>query len=177
MAARQHSPLVHFLLPWLIGAGALVVYGLTLHRWVSFDSVGTVSKLAGWDWSTMHLGSLVLLATWPIRWLPPAWQVTGANVLSAVLAAAVLTLLARCVVLLPHDRTRDQRQRERSDFAFLSVPLAWVPPLGAAVMLAFQLTFWEHATAMTGEMVSLLVFASCVYCFLRFRVMQEDRYL
>ncbi|MCC6231344.1 MAG: tetratricopeptide repeat protein, partial [Verrucomicrobiales bacterium] len=42
---------------------------------------------------------------------------------------------------------------------------------------AFQLTFWEHATAMTGEMVSLLVFASCVYCFLRFRVMQEDRYL
>lgn len=177
MAAREHSRFVHFGLPWLIAAAGLVLYLVTLHTWVSFESVGLVSKITGWDWSKVQLGGVTLLVTWPIRWLPASIQLTALHALSAVLAGLTLGILAKSVALLPHDRTRDQRQRERSDFSFLTVRSAWVPPAAAAALLGFQLTFWEHATAQTGEMINLTLFASCVYCFLRFRVLQEDKYL
>lgn len=168
---------MHFVLPWLVAAAGLVLYLLTLNRWVSFASVDLTAKVAGWDWNTMHLGAVTLVVTWPIRWLPPGLQAPALNVLGALFAAGALGFLAKSVALLPHDRTRDQRQRERSDFGFLTMPFAWIPPVAAAGLLAFQLTFWEHATSMTGDMITLFLFASCVFCFLRFRVMQEDRWL
>lgn len=177
MATRQHSRFVHFTLPWLVAAAGLAVFLLTLHPWVSFDSVTVVARVAGWDWNTMQLGPVTLLLTWPFRYLPPSWHPLALNAFSATCGALTLALLAKSVALLPHDRTREQRQRERSDFSFLSLPLAWLPPVAAAGLLGFQLTFWEHATAMTGEMLQLTLFAFCVYCFLRFRVLQEDRYL
>jgi tetratricopeptide (TPR) repeat protein len=177
MATREHSRFVHFVLPWLVAAAGLLLFLLTLHDWVGFSSVEVVSRVAGWEWNTMQLGPVTLLVTWPVRWIPPAWQTPALNALSALLAAITLGLLAKCVALLPHDRTREQRQRERSDFSFLTVPMAWLPPVVAAAMLGLQLTFWEHATAMTGEMVTLTLFAFCIYCFLRFRVLQEDKYL
>jgi tetratricopeptide (TPR) repeat protein len=177
MATRQHSRFVHFTLPWLVAAVGLAVFLVTLHPWVNFDSVTVVARIAGWDWNTMQLGPVTLLVTWPFRYLPPAWQPLALNAFSAACAALTLGLLAKSVALLPHDRTREQRQRERSDFSFLSLPLAWLPPVAAASLLGLQLTFWEHATAMTGEMLQLTLFAFCVYCFLRFRVQQEDRYL
>lgn len=177
MAARQHSRFVHFVLPWLIAGIGGVLFWMTLHRWVSFNSVGVISRISGWDWNTAYLSPITLLVTWPVRLLPASTQVAASNGLAALLAATTLGLLAKSVALLPHDRTREQRQRERSDFSFLTSPLAWIPPVAAAALLAFQLTFWEHATAMTGEMVTLTLFAFCVFCFLRFRVFQEDRYL
>ncbi|MBX3745345.1 MAG: hypothetical protein KF833_08535 [Verrucomicrobiae bacterium] len=177
MPARQHSRFIHFALPWLIAAAGLAVFWITLHPWVSLESVPIVGKIAGWDWSTYRLPPVTLLLTLPLRGLPDAWLPTALNLLAALLAAGTLGLFAKCVALLPHDRTRDQRQRERSDFSFLSVPIAWVPPVAAAILLGAQLTFWEHATAFTGEMVNLFLFAFCIYCFLRFRVLQEDRYL
>lgn len=177
MAAREHSRFVHFVLPWLAAAAGLILYGATLNRWVGFGSVDLVAKVAGWDWNTMQLGPVTLLVTYPLRWLPGSLQPVGLNALSALLAATVLGLLVKCVVLLPHDRTREQRQRERSDFSFLTVPFAWMPAAAAAALLAFQLTFWEHATAMTGEMVNLTLFAFCIFCFLRFRILEEDKYL
>src|SRR5690606_29888557 len=70
-----------------------------------------------------------------------------------------------------------QRQRERSDFSFLTIPTARVPPVVAAAMLRLPLTSWEPATSMRGAMITLTLFASCVYCVLRFRVLQEDKYL
>lgn len=177
MAARQHSRFVHFVLPWLISAAALVLYFVTLHPWVSFRSADTVAKVAGWDWNTLQLGPVTLLVTWPFRGLSPSLQPTALNLLSAVLGALTVGLLAKSVALLPHDRTREQRQRERSDFGFLTTPSAWIPPVAAAGLLGVQLTFWESATAITTEMVTLTLFAFCVFCFLRFRVMQEDKYL
>ncbi len=168
---------MHFVLPWLIAAAGFVVYLATRHSWMSLESVGLTAKVAGWDWNTMQMGPVTLLVTWPLRALPEAWIPMGLNSLSGLLAGCTLGLLAKCVALLPHDRTREQRQRERSDFSFLTLPLAWVPPVAAAGLLAFQLTFWENATAMTGEMVSLTLFALCVFFFLRFRVLQEDKYL
>ncbi len=177
MAPREHSRFVHFLLPWFAAVAGLVVYGATLNRWVGFSSVDVISKVAAWDWNSMQLGPVTLLLTFPLRWLPAGLQPIGLNALSALLAATTLGLLAKCVALLPHDRTREQRQRERSDFSFLTVPFAWMPAVAAVSLLGFQLTFWENATSMTGEMVNLALFAFCIFCFLRFRVLQEDRYL
>jgi tetratricopeptide (TPR) repeat protein len=177
MAAREHSRFVHFVLPWLAAAAGLLLYGATLNRWVGFSSVEVVSKVAGWDWNSMQLGPVTLLVTYPLRLLPAPLQPVGLNAFSALLAALVLGLLVKCIVLLPHDRTREQRQRERSDFSFLTIPFAWMPAAAAAALLGFQLTFWENATAMTGEMVNLALFAFCIFSFLRFRILEEDRYL
>ncbi|MGE3310338.1 MAG: tetratricopeptide repeat protein [Limisphaerales bacterium] len=165
------------MLPWLIAAAGVALYTVTLNRWVALAGLDVVSKVAGWDWNTMQLGPVTLLVTWPIRWLPAASQPVALNFLSAILAGLTLGLLAKSVALLPHDRTREQRQRERNDFSFLTIPTAWVPPVGAAAFLALQLTFWESATAMTGDMVNLALFAFCVFCFLRARILQDDRFL
>ena len=43
------------------------------------------------------------------------------NLFSAVCAALTLGLLARSVAILPHDRTDAQREREHSDFSFLTI--------------------------------------------------------
>jgi hypothetical protein len=61
--------------------------------------------------------------------------------------------------LLPHDRTRDQRHRQRAETAFLNIPTAWIPPVFAVAICGLHLAFWEHATAGTGEMLDLLLFA------------------
>jgi tetratricopeptide (TPR) repeat protein len=177
MAPREHSRFVHFVLPWLVALGGVALYLATLNRWVALTGIELVAKVAGWDWNTLQLGPVTLLVTWPVRWLPSSIQPVALNVLSALLAGVTLALLTKSVALLPHDRTREQRQRERSDFSFLTIPTAWVPPLGAALLLATQLTFWENASAMTGEMVNLTLFALCIFCFLRARILQSDHYL
>lgn len=174
MATRQHSRFVHFVLPWLIAAGAFVLFLLTRHPWMSAASLPVVAKVTGWDWLPGQLGPAAWLVTAPVRLLPAAAQPAVLNVLAALCGALSLGLLAKAVALLPHDRTREQRQREKSDFTFLSTPLAWVPPVAAALFAGLQVTWWEHATAFTGEMVNLLIFAFCVFAILRFRVATDE---
>src|SRR5204863_9441101 len=113
----------------------------------------------------------------PFRWLPVAWQPVGLNLFAAVCAALTLGLLARSVALLPQDRTREQRQRERSEHSLLSIPAAWAPPLFATLVCGLQLSFWEHATAATGEMLDLLFFAYVVRCLLEFRIDRRESWL
>ena len=91
--------------------------------------------------------------------------------------ALTVALLARSVALLPQDRTHEQRIRERSEFSFLSGPLAWAPVVLACGALAFQLTFWENATSVTGEMLDLLFFAYIIRCLLEYRIGHEERWL
>jgi tetratricopeptide (TPR) repeat protein len=81
-----------------------------------------------------------------------------------------LTLLARAVALLPHDRTADQRALEEDDYSLFSGRLAWLPPVLACAGLGLQISFWENATAMTGEMLDLLIIAYVVRNLLEFRV-------
>ncbi len=88
-----------------------------------------------------------------------------------------LALLARCVALLPHDRTQLQRDKLTNENAFLNIPLAWVPVLFAVLICGFQLSFWENAIVGTGEMLDLLLFAYCVRCLLEYRVDEENRWL
>ena len=164
-------------LPWVAAGAALLLYLVTVSPWVRLDSLTVVAKVTGWDWTPMLAGSVHYLITLPFRWLPTSVQPLLLNVLSAVMAALTVALLVRCVALLPYDRTREARMRERSEWALLSIPLAWVGPAVGAVLLGLQLTFWEHATAATGEMLDLLLFAYVVRCLLEYRVGERESWL
>ena len=122
---------------------------LTLNRWVSLLNLAAVAKISGWTWQPELSNPLSFLVTYPFRWLPAAQIPLALNVFSAVCAALTLGLLARSVALLPHDRTDAQRRRERSDFSFLTIGSAWLPPVLAVAVCGLQLTFWEHATNFT----------------------------
>ncbi len=168
---------VHRRLPWIIAGVFFVLYFLTVCRWVTSDSLTTVAKVTGWDWSPQVSNPLLYLLTFPSRWLPIGIQPVALNLFGALLGALSIAQLARSVALLPHDRTRDQRQKERSDYSLLSTSTAWMPPLFACLICGLQLTFWEQATAMTGQIVTLFLFAYLIRCLLEYRLFLEDRWL
>jgi tetratricopeptide (TPR) repeat protein len=161
-------------LPWVVVAGALVVYLATLVTWGTVAGLPTLSKVAGWEWRPPFYAPLHFLLTYPVRWLPETWQLAGLNALAAVWSALALGLLARCVAILPHDRTKHQRQLERSDYSFLSIPTAWVPPLFAVLVCGLQLSFWENAIVGTGEALDLLLFAFIVWNLLEYRIEEKN---
>src|SRR5262245_37487312 len=108
-------------LPWIVGFVSFAVYLFTLSHSVSANNVAVVAKLSGWTWQAELSGPLYFLITYPIRWLPVRLIPHGLNLLSAILASLTLAMLARSVMLLPHDRTQAQRDRERSPFALLTI--------------------------------------------------------
>lgn len=172
-------------LPWIVAAGGLGVYLATLNRWVSFGSLAHVARLSGWTWQPQIHGPAYWLITYPMRWLPVESIPLALNVFSAVCATLCLALLVRSVILLPHDRTQAQREKELGDAFRLSIPTAWLPPVLAALVCGLQLTFWENATtassqSYTGgssEMFDLLLFAYVIRCLLEFRVDQRESWL
>ncbi len=170
--------------PWLVIAGGLLLYGLTLNHWVSLRSLPLMAQMTGWDWHPYPLkwrpetmAPLFLVLTAPVRLLPAGWQPAALNVFTAACAALTLGLLARSVRLMPQDRTREQRLLEMGDNALLSIRAAFLPALFAVLMLATQLTFWQNAVAATGEMLNLLVFAVIIDCILEYRLTQNDKWL
>ncbi|MEI6391109.1 MAG: tetratricopeptide repeat protein [Verrucomicrobiota bacterium] len=182
---RKLPPVI---LPWVVAAGALAVYLLTLNRWVSFGSLGQVARLSGWLWQPELYGPVYWLLTYPLSWLPARLIPIALNLFSALCAALSLALLARSVILLPHDRTHEQRQKRLGRSGILSIRSAWLPPVLAALVCGLQLTFWEHATnagrvSLSGwpptssEMLDLLLFAYVVRCLLEFRVRQAEPWL
>jgi tetratricopeptide (TPR) repeat protein len=177
MHARQNTAFVRDQLPWIVAGAAFLLYLVTLNRWISFASLSTVNQLLDPYGAPPLHAPLHYLLTYPLRWLPGTVQLLGLNVFAAVCAALTLALLARSVALLPHDRTRDQRLRQRSENAFLSIPTAWIPPLFAAAIGGLHLAFWEHATAGTGEMLNLLLFAYVIRCLLEYRVAERETWL
>ena len=177
---REVSPVKKFvpaLLPWLVAAGAVAVYFVTLNPWVSLSSLQHVAKVSGWTWLPELNSPLFWLITYPFRWLPAHAIPLALNLFTAVCAALTLALLARSVALLPHDRSRDQRHREHSAFSMLSVPAAWVPPVLAALVCGLQLSFWEDATVVSADMFDLLVFAHAVRCVLEYRITDRESWL
>ena len=164
-------------LPWLVAAGAFIIYGITLNGWVSFHSLGTVARISGWMWQPKLDQPLTSIILYPFRLLPEAWIPLALNLFAAACAALVLLLLARSVALLPHDRTHDERLHETHELGLLSKSSAWLPPVLAAVLCGLQLSFWEHATSGTSEMIDLLLFAYIIRCLLEFRVDQKQSWL
>src|SRR5438876_1661226 len=116
---RVPSPLptasfVSAILPWLAAAGCLLLYLLTLNHWVSFDNLLSVARASGWTWKPELYTPLYWLLTLPLHFLPLKLIPVALNLFSMACAVLSLTLLARSVALLPHDRTHEQRQREDS---------------------------------------------------------------
>jgi tetratricopeptide (TPR) repeat protein len=161
-------------LPWLLAASAFVIYWLTLNRWVSLFNVGYVAKISGWTWQPEVFNPISFLVTYPLRWLPAAAIPVALDIFTAACAALTLGLLARSVSILPQDRTEAQRKRERSDFSFLTIWSAWLPPVLAVLVCGLQLTFWEQATNCTGEMFDLLLFAFIVWSLLEYRLDERE---
>ena len=119
-------------LPWVVAAGALVLYLATLHSWISFASLPAVSHVGGWHDLPQTKQPLLYLVTLPLKLLPASALPFAMNGLAAVFGALTLAMLVRSVALLPHDRTKEQRQREQSEHSLLSIGLNWMPPLFAA---------------------------------------------
>lgn len=164
-------------LPWVLGVGAFLLFLATLNHWVNLRSLPTAARVAGWEGSLPTQQPLLHLVTYPVRFFPAALQPLVLNVFTALCAALSVLLLARSVALLPHDRTHEQRLRERSDFSLLTIRFAWVPVVLACAACALQLTFWENATSATGEILDLLVFAYVIRCLLEFRISQNEGWL
>jgi tetratricopeptide (TPR) repeat protein len=162
------------LLPWLLAVVAFVVYSFTLNRWVALANLLPVAKISGWVWQPELLGPVLFLVTCPFRWLPAAQIPIALNVFSAVCAALTLGLLARSAAILPQDRTEAQRERERSEFSFLTIWTAWLPPVLAVAVCGLQLSFWEQATNYTGEMFELLLFAFVTWSVLEYRLDERE---
>jgi len=178
--AQELSPQKKFVparLPWVVAGGALLVYLLTLNHWVSLSSLWPVARASGWDWRPELLGPLYWLVTWPFHFLPLKTIPVALNLFSALCAFLTLALLARSVALLPHDRTEEQRIRERNPFALLSIRSAWVGPVLAVIACGLQLSFWESATSASRDMFDLLLFAYVVRCVLEFRIDGRDSWL
>lgn len=164
-------------LPWLAFAAALITYALTLNHWVTLASAPAMSKMMGWDRFPTINSPILYLLTRPFLSLPVSSQPLALNAMAALFGAGSIWLLTRCVLLLPHDRTKEQRTRERSQLSLLSVPTSWIPPLAAGLSLAFQLTFWEHSTSQTGETLDLLFFSLSVYLLLDYRLSKKESQL
>jgi tetratricopeptide (TPR) repeat protein len=161
-------------LPWLLTVAAFAFYWFTLNRWVSLFNIDYVARISRWTWQPEVYNPLAFVVMYPFRWLPPAQIPIALNVFSAVCAALTLGLLARSVALLPHDRTDAQRKRERSDFLFLTIGGAWLPPVLAVLVCGLQMTFWQNATNYTGEMFDLLLFAFVIWSLLEYRLDERE---
>ena len=81
------------------------------------------------------------------------------------------------MALLPHDRSHDQRLKERSEFSMLSIPTAWLPPVVAALVCGLQLSFWENATVASADMFDLLILAYAIRCLLEYRISGRESWL
>lgn len=180
-ATTQNRHFAQTRLPWLIGLAGLAIYILTLNTnlsllfdWVSVQQLPMGVRAMGWYYGAEFLAPVYYVATYPIRWLPAQHIPLAINLFSAFCAALTLAVLARSVALLPHDRTRNQREHLGQRDGLLTFATAWLPTLLAATACALGLSFWEHGTNGTGEMLDLLMFAYIVNSFLEYRIEGKD---
>lgn len=164
-------------LPWIVAALAAVVYLLTLNPWVSPSGFQALAQITGEAWRSNTTQPAFHLVISPFRWLPVASVPVALNLFSAICGVIVLGLLARCVALMPQDRTYKQREREQSPFGLLSLRTAWIPPVLAVLICGLQLTFWESATSFSSYMFDLVLFAYSVRCLLEYRISGRESWL
>jgi tetratricopeptide (TPR) repeat protein len=163
-------------LPWLVAAASFGVYLWTLNRSLSLANVSLVTSVAGWDWQPPVVQPLLFLLTVFLGWLPDWLLPLTLNALSAVCGGLTLGLLARSVLLLPRDRVPIHRAKSAVANPW-ALPLAWLPPLLAVLGCGLQLTFWEHATGASGDLLDLLLFAYVIRCLLEFRARLREAWL
>jgi tetratricopeptide (TPR) repeat protein len=164
-------------LPWWAGGVALVVYLATLNHWVSLSSLGMASRIGGWAWRPDAQQPITSALFCLLRILPEPGMLLAMNLVSAVCAAAVIALLARSVALLPQDIAKVVGMSKEVERASLMTRRAWLPSLLAAVVCGLQISFWEHATSGTGEMIDLLVLAYVIRGLLEYRISEDESWL
>lgn len=146
---------------------ALLLYVLTLSHGATLASLPLAAKVAGWDWQPMVGQPLLWLLTLPLRALPGGWVAPALNLFSAGCAALTLGILARSLELADWDRPLSTLKRWP----------ARLPILLAGLLCGLEFNFWQEATAATGEMLQLLLFAAAVWCLLEYRAAREFRWL
>jgi tetratricopeptide (TPR) repeat protein len=153
--------------PVQVALAALLVYTLTLSHGVTLASLPLTAKLAGWDWQPLNTQPLLWLLTLPLRLLPTSWLAVALNFFSALCAALTLGILARSMELLAWDRPLPTLAGWR----------AKLPILLACSLCGLEFNFWQEATAATGEMLQILLFAIAVLGLLEYRVARDLRWL
>lgn len=165
------------ILPWILGAVFLVLYLATLNPWVTPTNAVLVGQMLGWESDPPYGEPWLYMVGLLARWLPADRVIGVLNGLAALLAALNVGILARCVALLPHDRTREQRIRGHAEDTLLHGWFAALPVVLATGLLGLQLSFWENATLQTGEMLDLLLLAFCVLAVLEYRLDLREGWL
>ena len=173
----QENKFVRKYLPWLVAVAGLIFYLATLNHWFSMNNIAQAARITKDQPGAELYSPLYYLATYPLNWIPAHRVPLVLNLFSALCGALTLGLLARSVILLPHDRTHDQRLREEGEFSLLSIPGSWLPPVLAAAVLGLQLSVWEGATTGVKELLDLLLFAYILRCVLEFRLSERDSWL
>jgi tetratricopeptide (TPR) repeat protein len=153
--------------PLQVAIWTLVLYGITLSHGVTINSLSLTAKIAGWDWMPMVEQPLLWLLTLPERLLPTNWMPLGLNLFSAITAALTMGLLARTVQLLPWERSWENANRRANA----------LPVLLACGVCGLEFSFWQEATAATGEMLDLLFLATSLWLLLEYRARRESHWL
>ncbi|HEV2695534.1 MAG TPA: tetratricopeptide repeat protein [Verrucomicrobiae bacterium] len=154
-------------LPKAVALTAFVVYALTASHGMTVSSMAMTAKITGWDWLPMTTHPLTWLLTLPLHLLPAGRIPLALNLFSALTAAVTLGLLARCAELLPRDAQPDAKKPW----------VAKLPVLLAVAVCGFEFSFWQEATAATGEMTDLLLLAAAGWCLLEYRAGKNLRWL
>ena len=152
---------------WQVAGAAFVLYALTLSHGITLASLPLASKVVGWDWLPSASHPLTWLLTLPLHLFPAGWIPVALNLFSAGIAALTLGLLARSVELLPWSSAPDVKK----------IWSARLPALLACAVCGLEFSFWQDATAATGELVELFLFAAAVRCLLESRAENETRWL
>jgi tetratricopeptide (TPR) repeat protein len=164
-------------LPKRIAAAAFLVYIFTLNHWFSLEGLSIVARASGWSWYPEPGQPLTRALLLPFRILPASWIPLALNIFNAAIAALIVGVLARTVSILPQDILPLQPFKKRQPLAILSAPLSWIPPVLAAIVCGLQLSFWENATSMTGQILDLLLFAWVIRCLIEFRHSRNEKWL
>ena len=96
MQDDRSNPLSSFTfkrLPWVIALAALILYLVTLHTWISFASLPSISHVGGWHDLPQSKQPLLYLVTLPLKLLPAAYLPMAMNALSALFGALTLSLI------------------------------------------------------------------------------------
>lgn len=161
-------------LPWLAAFCFLLLYLVTLNRWVSLQSLETISRVCGWVWKPELLRPVTFALLSPAFLLPDGVAIICMNLASAVFGAVTLALLARSVALWPRPARRMRSQHKVESLSGLA---ALVPPVIAVLVCGLNLSYWEHATAGTGEMLELMLLAYVIRCIVEYRRDHHDAWL
>lgn len=174
---RSSGPGKRLWLPIAVGLVALAVYFLTASPWMIYFNAEEVATLGGWSWaveSNVFVPPLLYLLTIPLRLFPDSSIPFLLNLFSTVLGAGSAFFLALTIRLLPQDRTRDQRTREKSSNGFLTTSHWWVPVVAGSLLFIFQLTIWESSTLYTKEILNLFLFSVITWSIFNARLTQSS---